>query len=320
MKRQPKLHVDVEPLSEARWKKIDDAVFRALDTDTRPEAERIPASLPPPERRTQRRWRLALVSVGFVAAAAAVFVVTRRPAATEATDPTALARPSHIETGAVRSNIELGFASLDVGPASAITTSGDDAHGFLVVLEKGSVECEVAPRAARPPFVVQSGDVFVRVVGTHFAVTREADGTHVAVTHGVVEVTHAGAKTAVHPGERWPSPAPSSPSSSVPSPSETASVVAPRPSAPAPAAPTDQQLYEQAARLEARDPDGANAIYMKLAARTGPWSANALFAAGRLAAEKGRTAEAKRLLGQYLERYPSGANADDARRLLSGLR
>jgi len=81
-----------------------------------------------------------------------------------------------------------------------------------------------------------------------------------------------------------------------------------------------QRLYEAAAQTETSDPDGAMASYRKLASGGGPWAPTALFAAGRLAADRGRTAEAKRLLEDYLTRYPRGANVDDARRILARLR
>jgi TolA-binding protein len=58
------------------------------------------------------------------------------------------------------------------------------------------------------------------------------------------------------------------------------------------------------------------AIYKKLAAGSGPWAQNALYAAGRLQADRGRRAEAARLLEEYIGRYPNGANARDARDLL----
>jgi hypothetical protein len=88
----------------------------------------------------------------------------------------------------------------------------------------------------------------------------------------------------------------------------------------APVRPSDRQVYEAAARREVSDPEGAMATYRTLAAGGGPWAANALFASGRLSAERGRRADAKRLLGEYLTRYPRGPNAEDARRLLDGMK
>jgi FecR protein len=85
-----------------------------------------------------------------------------------------------------------------------VLVSGDDDHGVDVVLDRGAVTCEVAPRRGRPPFVVDAGDVRVRVVGTRFTVTRDTLATSVAVDHGVVEVIEGGKVTTLHDGERWP--------------------------------------------------------------------------------------------------------------------
>ena len=78
--------------------------------------------------------------------------------------------------------------------------------------------------------------------------------------------------------------------------------------------------YNEAAQLEGRRPDEALAIYRDLASGSGPWAMNALFAEGRLQADRGLTDDAQRLLSDYLSRYPQGPNADDARRLLDRIR
>jgi hypothetical protein len=88
------------------------------------------------------------------------------------------------------------------------------------------------------------------------------------------------------------------------------------PGAPAEPAADPKQRYEQAARLEAAEPAAAIAIYRELARGKGVWAANALFAQARLELDRGRTAEAVRLLDIYLRRYPGGNNAADARALL----
>jgi TolA-binding protein len=78
--------------------------------------------------------------------------------------------------------------------------------------------------------------------------------------------------------------------------------------------------YEAASRLEATDPDAALAQYRELAQKGGGWGQNALFAAGRLDADRGDRDEARRLLHQYVSLYPAGANANDARELLNRMR
>ena len=72
--------------------------------------------------------------------------------------------------------------------------------------------------------------------------------------------------------------------------------------------------------MPATDPDAALAQYRELARQGGSWGQNALFAAGRLEADRANREEARRLLVQYLSLYPGGANATDARELLNRMR
>jgi transmembrane sensor len=90
---------------------------------------------------------------------------------------------------------------------------------------------------------------------------------------------------------------------------------------PAQAADVDRERaeYERLAALEPTSAEVAQAGYMVLARGTSRWAGLALFAAGRLAADRhDRSAEG--LLGQYLHSFPNGANAEDARRLLARLK
>jgi hypothetical protein len=99
--------------------------------------------------------------------------------------------------------------------------------------------------------------------------------------------------------------------------------VAIRPDEPAPPAVTSAVLrerFESAAALEVRDPLAAARIYRELASGSGPWAANALFAEARLSAERGPREAARALLSAYLDRFPGGPNAADARALLIRLK
>ena len=307
--------VDIEPLGEARWSRIERELF-----DRVAEGEGVPEA--PFERTTGApRWRMAsaLVLAGAVAAVggAAAWHALSAPARAVALVP------SRITTEAAGSRVSVGEATLDVAPRSTVFVHGDDAHGLTVVLDRGRVECEVPPRNGRPPFAVEAGDVQVRVVGTHFAVARSDGGVSVDVERGVVQVTAPGQHLDVHAGEHWPESVPVPPVvvGAPPSPSSAPVASAPlaAPSASAPP-PSPRELYESASRLEASRPDLAVGMYRDLAARGGPWGMNALFAEGRLELDRGHAVEARRLLEGYLARYPSGPNADDARQLLERLR
>ncbi|MEA2753200.1 MAG: transrane sensor [Myxococcales bacterium] len=338
--------IAVEPLSEARWAKVDDALFTALDAEAGAgtASPRAPGS-------DVARVRSRYVWIGGAAAVALaasvlLFVANRNGGSAGRSD--VVLNPSHIETGATPSRLAVGESTIEIGPTSAVVASGDDAHGILVVVEKGQVDCEVTPRKDRPPFVVQAGNVRVRVVGTRFVVARDGGAVRVSVAHGAVEVSRGADVTMLHDGESWPAaekgeaPKGASAPAGSGSGTGTATAMATEESAAATAsAPTRgvsvatapvgagtvardgkdaQRIYEAAARSESSDPDGAMTAYRRLAGGGGAWAPTALFAAGRLAADRGRNAEAKRLLDDYLARYPHGANVEDARRILARLR
>jgi hypothetical protein len=336
---------EIEPLSQARWERIERGIFERLDDAA--------LSVPQQPERTEPR-HITRVLVGAVTAAAAAAVVVTA-AWLHRAPPLA---PSHIETGADHSRVALGEAAIDVGPHSGVVVTGNDAQGLLLVLERGEVDCEVTPRNGRPPFVVQSGAVRVRVVGTRFHVGRKDDGSEVSVSHGTVEVTKGDAVVTLHAGERWDSNAasldgptvavaaksegdarehppappasalhPSAPPRRVNASAQTSDVLQDsRVEGPAPEAPDGQsgsrarassrEAYEAASRLEASDPNAALARYRDLSRGTDPWAANALYAEGRLALERGDKARAERALQEYLARFPTGMNAMDARELL----
>jgi hypothetical protein len=328
---------EIEPLSEARWGRIKRSLFDKLDEE---------GLAAPQVGMARARWRVARFAAAGAVAAALGALASRA-----LWQPSASPSPSHIATAASESHVSLGGASLDVGPRSELDVSGDDAHGVRVHLDRGHVACAVAPRQGRPPFLVEAGDVLVRVVGTHFAVSRNDEGVAVDVTSGVVEVEEHGEIHRVGAGERWPGlpvaaaetassetiaspPVPPvethpAPRLSAPPPAPRAPASAPETTSAAPVVPsfapttspsrrTPQERFESAAGLESTEPAAALAIYEDLARDDGAWGANALFAAGRLEADRGAREDARHLLQQYLARFPHGANAADARDLLAG--
>jgi hypothetical protein len=341
--------LEVEPLGEARLSRIKRNVFDRLDTDPLAGEAATP---------TVRAWlgqdrlvRAIVAFAAFVAIVAIYFWASPRPVPTGA-------NPSRIVTGSAPSHVMVGDNAVDVAPSSVLLASGNDEQGILLVLERGTVTCDVTPRLARPPFVVQAGSVRVRVVGTRFTVRREDDSARVEVTRGTVEVSTGADTILLHQGEAWPKESRSTKDLGATSPPEngapprtteatdrpltaTGTRVAPlrlttgvassrdlqpvtsaspSPSTPPASEPSEQDLFEQAASHEKRDPNRAMALYEQLAERSGPWAANALFAQGRLASDLGHVVEARHLLEVYVMRYPLGRNADDARTLLDRLR
>ena len=81
---------------------------------------------------------------------------------------------------------------------------------------------------------------------------------------------------------------------------------------------TDRAVYDRLAALEPRDPAAALAGYLALARGTSRWADPALFAAARLATDR-HDRRAVTLLAIYLQRFPNGANAIDAKQLLTRL-
>ncbi|HEX3770787.1 MAG TPA: FecR domain-containing protein [Polyangiaceae bacterium] len=330
--------LDVEALSDTRWARIERNVLEASALN----AARAPRSVPPRADAPPARWRLAaaaLVLAGAVATIAGGFAwrAMTPQAGREGT--------TRVETAANGSRVEFGESTIDVGPTSAVRLAGDDTRGVVVTLDRGQVECDVTPRKERPPFLVEAGGVEVRVIGTHFVVARTGDSgqdrVSVEVQRGVVEVTSGGVHALVPAGSRWPS-APSAVAPTEPPPKDANAAprdVSPSPpaepsrepraaldargdarSAGASRAQAPREQYEAASRLEATQPSAAIALYRELAHQGGAWGANALFAAGRLEADRGDHDDARRLLREYLAKYPAGPNANDARELLDRLR
>jgi hypothetical protein len=221
----------------------------------------------------------------------------------------------------------LGESVVVLAAHSDVNVSGSDAAGWRVRLETGQVDCHVAPRRGRPPFVVQAGATQVTVVGTRFSVARRGDVATVSVTEGKVQVDSGDSHVLLGPGESWSKPATSAlvPPADEVDEREVSDEAAPPAEMDEPPSgaqqrgkvvPPAQQRFNRAARLESKNPRAALAIYRDLARGKGPWAANALYAEARLELELGHTERSKRLLSRYLERHPHGLNAADVRELL----
>jgi len=322
----------VEPLGDLQWARIERAVYAELDAE-------VPR-LDTPVRSRKTPWLVA-------AGAAAVIVVvaasssSSTPPATAVAARDAGAAPQWVVTEGGPSNVTFGDARIRVAPRSAIVMNGTPDDGVLIVLDRGGADFEVAPRQGRPRFMVQAGEVSVRVIGTAFHVERVGDRARVSVEHGVVEVVAPGETAQVHAGEVWPTEVASSqqtttepidvemapvdvdrdrPKHHAQAPADAVQQAQPLPdNNTATAGPDDAHRFAAATAIEAGNPAAALTEYRKLAAGDGPWAANALYAAARLYAERHDKAAARAAAEEYLHRFPRGVNAADARSLLDRL-
>lgn len=327
----------IEPLTDAAWSRVERGVWARLD------AEAGARNMPP----SPRRWWLVAAPLA-AAAAIAVLVLATRGRPIQVAD-----EPSRVVTGAAPSSVLFGDSHIELEAATALVMTHEDAHP-TVLLERGAAWFTVAPRQQRPAFVVRAGDAAVRVVGTRFRVARSEERIAVEVDRGVVEILFRGSAVPVRAGQRWSSDAPSQLAAVVAAPPPAKPAVAPEPepepeiappaprhaSKPARPAPAtvrtepklgsahaevadgdrdpDRSEYDRLAALEPRSPEAALAGYLVLARGTGHWADLALFAAARLAHDR-HDRRARTLLDIYLQRFPDGANAADARKLLARL-
>jgi hypothetical protein len=329
----------VEPLPDLTWARLERQLWATLDA---------PVVVAPPSPRARWRWPVA-AAVSVAAAAAVALAWPSRPGdGAELTSRAPTTMPSRVATAAAETELSVGDASIRLAPFSALYLHGGD-RGVGMILDRGQASFEVAPRMGRPPFVVDAGAVRVTVVGTGFTVTRLGDGAIVDVRHGVVEVLADGRRALVRAGESWdaegvhPTVTAATAAAALPTAPTAATATGPtatdptatgsdgdrpdarrsqpprrrraRPATIEPPAPAvdGKAAYAAAAALEASDPAAALAAYQALAARRGPWAANGLYAAARLAFERGDHGRARTLAQRYLRAYPQGSNAADAR-------
>ena len=323
----------IEPLSDRAWSRVEAGLFARLDRGEHLVGE-APASGTAPTLaarapRALRRWGLATTAFAAAAGLALwlqsgaspelaadaghVAPIASEPGApsgaTTAPAPQAAERAARLADGArVATTTEpeqllIGDSSLTLSARSALSVAGSDASGWRLELESGRVECEVAPRAGRPAFIVDAGEARVTVIGTRFSVAREPSGARVDVEHGSVRVSTAGVSVLLSAGQSWPVATPP------PAAGERARARTPEGADPA-------ARFERAGRLESSNPEAALRIYRELSQKPGPWAPNALYAAARLELERQHTRRGRSQLELYLKRYPEGANAADARHLL----
>ena len=324
--------IEIPRLSDLSRHRIREAVFQRLDAGDLPveEVEDAGADVTPLPVRRRRTAMIAGGAAVAAAAAAAVVVLAVRDGAP--------AGPSfsRVATDEAPSRVTVGEADLTLAARSAMTVSESPDGGVVVALEQGEVRCAVAPRGERPPFVVLAADVRVEVVGTRFTVRRDGEVVGVVVDEGTVRVARAGEAQLVRASGTWPvvtasGPDPEAEPEAEPEPEmamDPMRVGRPKParreSAPVqekPAVDPDKEQYKKAQKAETeRRPGEALAIYKQIAAGGSKWAPMALFAQAGLEAELGNKAAARRLLTEYLRRYPNVFNAPVARDQLKKLR
>lgn len=301
----------IEDLPELSWRRLEEEVLSRTETK----------SVLPTLRKRGHRRTIAVASAVVLAAAAAVALFVVRDGGKEVGERLPLSR---LVTEDSPSTMSVGDATLRAGTHTALVVSDAGESGVRVILERGIVDCQVAPRPGRAPFVVVAGNVSVEVTGTAFRVERIGDGARVDVERGTVRVLENGELHELGAGDSWPEPTARNDLDDTPAIDAPSAAAKPKPKSKPKTKPKNRVpakvRYAQAAALESTKPTEALAIYRSLSRERGPWAANALFAMARLELERGNVARARKALNRYLRRYPKGANAADARALLDRTR
>ncbi len=289
------------PARDAHREQIERDVFAKLAAID--AAERADRAVP-----ARPRWRHVLAMGGALAAAAAAVVLLVRGGDRE---PPAAAPSLVVTPVGGTSRFTVGDAVIDAGSDTSVEVRPGEAGAVTLVLARGSVDCDVAPRGNRPPFRVIAGDVTVTVVGTRFTVARRPQ-VRVDVARGKVEVAAPGGTTLVAAGESWPAvtasaepPAAEPPAPPAAEPPEIA--MDPAPAAKPHVSPA--AAYRAAHELAATDPRKAAAAYRAVAAGGDRWAALALVDLAEL--HKDDPSAALHDLDEYARRFPHGANLED---------
>jgi hypothetical protein len=252
------------------------------------------------ERRRSRAW--LVVPALLLGAATAAAIYTQLPPRAPIAATGASAKPLALVSETVPATARLSDGSrIALEPHGALSAvEANSGQRVSVRLARGKAHFDVTHRAGRA-FLVQAGDVTVRVVGTEFDVkttSGDAPRVEVSVLRGAVEIVSArrpGIVARVAAGESWlldagaasPPPAAqgsgdtqggsSAPSSVEPSPRPSSSAVV--------SAAAASELFEKAGELRrAGDASGAVAAYEQLLVSHGKSSLAGLaaFEAGRL--------------------------------------
>ncbi|HEX7704502.1 MAG TPA: FecR domain-containing protein, partial [Kofleriaceae bacterium] len=209
----------------------------------------------------------------------------------------------------------VGDAVIVASSDTSVDVKHADDGGITLVVTRGSVDCDVAPRKNRPPFHVIAGDVSVEVVGTRFTVAK-TPSPRVDVVRGKVRVRAPGGTWLLSAGESWTPPVTGSAVDPVavvetpPAPVEPppGSVVAGVPSPMV--GPSPHSIYQSAQRFEATDPARAAKAYRTVANSKDSWAAPALYGLAELDAKTDVTL-ALADCNEYLKRFARSAQVED---------
>lgn len=297
------------PTSDSRRERIERNVFNQLSQLR--TADRADAAVPAATPSNRRAWMFA--GLGAAAAAAVILVITTKGSSeqvvvapiVEETTPSRIVTPVGGE-----SQFTVGDAVIVASSDTAVDVKRADDGGITLVVARGAVDCDVAPRLKRPPFHVIAGDVSVEVVGTRFTVAR-TPSPRVDVVRGKVRVRAPGGTWLLGAGDSWQPPVSGSGVEPV-----TQVAVAPPPPAPvAPVIPTQPRLtphqqYQNAQKLEASDVVRAAKAYRVVANTRDAWAAPALYGLAELDAKIDVT-KALADCNEYLKRFANSAQAED---------
>lgn len=144
----------------------------------------------------KRRWQPSLAAAALVVLACASLLMLQRPG--DSGNPVA---DFYYSTGAAEQNTQrlADGSQIRVGGSSRINVRMESASR-QVTLHEGEAYFDVAPDKERP-FLVDAGDIRIRVLGTAFDVDRSRSGVAVEVEHGRVEVSWDGGKALLLAGD-----------------------------------------------------------------------------------------------------------------------
>ncbi|MFT3693495.1 MAG: FecR domain-containing protein [Kofleriaceae bacterium] len=308
-----KIEVD-PPNSDVRRDRIERNVFTQLANMR--AADRADAAVPTvePVATNRRAWVFAGIGAAMAATIAVVVMTNEKHAAPVAMPVVEETTPSRIVTPVGgQSQFTVGDAVVLASSDTSVDVKHADDGGITLVVARGSVDCDVAPRNGRPPFHVIAGDVSVEVVGTRFTVTK-TPSPRVDVVRGKVRVRAPGGTWLLQAGDSWTPPVsgsaaeePVAVAQELPAP---APIAPPAPAVlPAPV-PTMHSIYQQAQKFEAMDPARAAKAYRTVANSKDSWAAPALYGLAELDAKTDAT-KALADCNEYLRRFPKSAQIED---------